>query len=78
LACIPKKDVIQIRMAVCVIFWAMWNVQNDFTFNKPRQPTFMQVIPMDIHWIRMWSYFKPVEERHCYRFWVQALVDGTT
>jgi hypothetical protein len=26
----------------------------------------------------MWSYFKPVEERHCYRFWVQALVDGTT
>jgi hypothetical protein len=41
----------------------MWNVRNDFIFNNPKSPTFLQVIPMAIHWIRTWSYLQPVEGR---------------
>jgi hypothetical protein len=50
---IPKKEVLQIRVGVCAIVWAMWNVRNNFIFNKPRTPTFLRVIPLAIHWIRM-------------------------
>jgi hypothetical protein len=33
---IPKKDLAQIRVGVCVIFWAIWNTRNDFIFNKQK------------------------------------------
>jgi hypothetical protein len=59
----PKKEVLQIRVGVCAIIWAMWNVRNNFIFNKPRTPTFLQVIPLAIYWIRMWSYLQQVEDR---------------
>jgi hypothetical protein len=39
----------QIRVGVCAIVWAMWNVRNDFIFNKQKTPTFLQVIPLAIH-----------------------------
>jgi hypothetical protein len=64
LANIPKKELMQVRVGVCAILWAMWNVRNDFIFNKPKKPSFLQVIPMATHWIRMWSFLQPVEERH--------------
>jgi hypothetical protein len=32
---IPKKDLIQVRVGVCAIIWAIWNTRNDFIFNKP-------------------------------------------
>jgi hypothetical protein len=50
---IPKKDLIQVRVGVCVIIWAIWNTRNDFIFNKPKIHSFMQVIPLATHWIRM-------------------------
>jgi hypothetical protein len=59
----PKKEVLQIRVGVCAIVWAMWNVRNNFIFNKPRTPIFLQVIPLAIHWIRMWSYLQHAERR---------------
>jgi hypothetical protein len=31
---LQKKDKGQIRVGVCVLLWAMWNVRDDFTFNK--------------------------------------------
>jgi hypothetical protein len=40
LAGIPKKELVQVRVGVCAILWAMWNVQNDFIFNKPKKPNF--------------------------------------
>jgi hypothetical protein len=46
------------------LLWAMWNVQNDFIFNKSKKPSFLQVIHMATHWIRMWFFLQPVEERH--------------
>jgi hypothetical protein len=60
---IPKKDLIQVRVGVCAIIWAIWNTRNDFIFNKPKKHSFMQVIPLATHWIRMWSYLQQEEQR---------------
>jgi hypothetical protein len=61
LAGIDKRDVKQIRVGVCAIIWAIWNARNDKVFNKTRASSFLQVIPVASHWIRMWSYLQPVE-----------------
>jgi hypothetical protein len=63
LNCIPKQDLVNIRVGVCAMLWAMWNTHNDFIFNKSKKPSFMQVIPMITHWIRLWSYLQPEEKR---------------
>jgi hypothetical protein len=60
---IAKKDLIQIRVGVCAIVWAIWNVRNDFIFNKQKPHSFLQVIPLAIHWIRTWSYIQAEEQR---------------
>jgi hypothetical protein len=57
------KELIQIRVGVCVVIWTMWNTRNDFIFNKLKKSSFLQVIPMVTHWIRMWSYLQQDEER---------------
>ena len=60
---IEKKELKLIRVGVCAVLWAMWNVRNDFVFNKPKKPSFLQVIPLTTHWIHSWSYLQPVELR---------------
>jgi hypothetical protein len=49
---IAKKDLVQIRVGVCAVLWAIWNMRNDTVFNKPTKQPFLQVLPMVIHWIR--------------------------
>jgi hypothetical protein len=39
-------------------YWTMWNIRNDFIFNKSTTYLFLQVIPMVTHRIRMWSYLQ--------------------
>jgi hypothetical protein len=56
---IPKKDLIQIRVGVCIVLWALWKTRNDFVFNKLKVPSLLQVILMVSHWIRTWSYLQP-------------------
>jgi hypothetical protein len=34
---IPKNDLILIRVGVCAIIWAIWNIRNDWMFNKPKK-----------------------------------------
>ena len=60
---IEKKELKLIGVGVCAVMWAIWNVCNDFVFNKPKKPSFLQVIPMITHWIRSWSFLQPVELR---------------
>ena len=61
---IDKSELKTIRVGVCAVLWAMWNVRNDYVFNKPKKQSFLQVIPLIAHWIRPWSYLQPVEQRH--------------
>jgi hypothetical protein len=60
---VVKSEKINIGVGVCAILAAIWHVQNDFIFNKTCFPTFLQVIPLVIHWIHMWSYLRPAEHR---------------
>jgi hypothetical protein len=60
---VDKKSKTHIRVGVCALLWAIWNVRNDCIFNKTKFPSFLQVIPMATHWIHMWSYLRPEEER---------------
>jgi hypothetical protein len=60
---IPRKELIQIRVGVCVVIWTMWNTRNDLIFNKRKSTSFLQVIPMVAHWIRTWSYLQQEEQR---------------
>jgi hypothetical protein len=53
---VQKDNKAHIRVGVCAILWAMWNVRNDFVFNEKLNPSFMQVILLAMHWIHMWSY----------------------
>ena len=60
---VPKKEKAQIRVGACALLWAIWNVRNGIIFNKSKASSFLQVIPLAIHWIRMWSYLQSVEGR---------------
>ena len=61
---IDKSTLKSIRVGVCAVLWALWNVRNDFVFNKPKKSSFLQVIPLITHWIRSWSNLQPAEDRH--------------
>ena len=65
---IPKKFLNLIRVGVCALLWALWNIRNDCVFNKQKNTSFLQVIPLATHWIRTWSYLQPVENRHAMDF----------
>jgi hypothetical protein len=60
---IPKRDLVQIKVEVRAVIWTMWNTRNGLIFNKPKTPSFLQVIPMIAHWIRTWSYVQQEEQR---------------
>jgi hypothetical protein len=64
LAGIPKKELMQVRVGVCAIIWAMWNVRNDFILANQRNHPFCRLFP----WLRIGSvcgpFLQPVEERH--------------
>ena len=60
---VSKKEKVLIRVGVCALLWAMWNIRNDYIFNNAKSSSFMQVIPMATHWIHMWSYLQPMEKR---------------
>jgi hypothetical protein len=55
---IPKRDLVEIRVGVCAVLWAMCNTLYDLIFSKPETPSFLQVIPIVTHWIHMWSYLQ--------------------
>ena len=61
---VSKTDKVPIRVGVCALLWAMWNIRNDYIFNKAKIHSFMQVIPMTTHWIHMWSYLQSTERRN--------------
>jgi hypothetical protein len=46
---ILKEDLVHIKVGVCVVLWTMWNMINDFIFNKPKTASFLQVLPMVTH-----------------------------
>src|SRR4051812_6262064 len=44
-----------IRIGICALFWAIWNIRNDLIFNGAQFTNFLQVIYKATTWISMWS-----------------------
>ena len=63
LAGVSKKEKAQIRVGACALLWAMWNIRNDYIFNRAKKTSFMQVIPMATNWIRTWSFLQSMDKR---------------
>jgi hypothetical protein len=60
---IDKKIKERIRVGVCALIWAMWNCRNDVIFNRAGHDQFLQVMHRATHWIHMWSYLLPEDQR---------------
>jgi hypothetical protein len=61
---IPKNELAQIMVGVCaVIYLDYLNTRNAFIFNKPKTHLFVQVTPMIVHRIRIWSCLQQEEQR---------------
>ena len=58
---VNKKDKIYIRIGVSAICWSIWTSRNDIIFNKQKGTKFLQVIAA--HWIQLWAYLFPVDQR---------------
>ena len=59
---VTKKLKVQIRVGVCALLSAIWNVRNNYIFNRAQSYSFMQVVPLATHGIRMWSFLQPTEK----------------
>jgi hypothetical protein len=49
---IPKKDIVQIRVDVCVVIWTIWNTRNYLIFNKKKIILFVGYFfgyPLDLY-----------------------------
>jgi hypothetical protein len=60
---VSKHERAYIRVGACALMWAIWKVWNDYIFNNAKSTSFMQVIPLASHCIRMWSCLQPTEKQ---------------
>jgi hypothetical protein len=60
---IEKKIKKWIRVGVYALIWAIWNCRNDVSFDNTGHDQFLQVIHKTTHWIHMWSYLLPEDQR---------------
>jgi hypothetical protein len=60
---VNKHDKAQIRVGAFDLLWAIMNTRNDIIFNRYKQSSFFQVIPLASHWLRIWSCLQS-EELH--------------
>jgi hypothetical protein len=49
LAGMVKKERAQIQVSACVFLWSLWNVHNDYIFNRVKQNSFIHVILLATH-----------------------------
>jgi hypothetical protein len=60
---VPKKDKNKIRIGISAICWTIWNTRNDMIFNNQEATNFLQVILRAVHWIQLWDFLLPEDER---------------
>jgi hypothetical protein len=73
---IPKQDLVNIRVGVCAVLWALWNTRNDVMFNKQKKTYLYAGYPHDypLDLFVVLSSARGEEGRH--GFWVQPYGDG--
>jgi hypothetical protein len=69
---IPINDLVQIRVGVCAVIWmTMWNIRNDFIFNKPK----MLLPPIGNNCRALSTNFVVISDRREYHFLTLFLCD---
>ena len=66
-----KQTKARIRIGVSAICWSIWNCRNNLVFNRSSNFHIMQVIHMTAHWIQLWAYLLPMDQR-------ELMVTGST
>ena len=58
-----KKTKDRIRIGVSAICWSIWNCRNNLVFNRKETFHVLQVIHMAVHWIQLWAFLLPSDQR---------------
>ena len=53
----------RIRIGVSALCWSIWRCRNDIMFNRNKTSNLLQVIHMVAHWIQLWAYLLPPDQR---------------
>lgn len=62
---VDKDDKARIRIGISALCWSIWNCRNDMVFNKIDSTNFLQVIHTMVHWIQLWHFLLPEDQREC-------------
>jgi hypothetical protein len=60
-----KTDKARIRIGVLALCWLIRNCRNDIVFKKKDSTNFLQVIHTMVHWIQLWRFLLPEDQREC-------------
>ena len=60
---VDKKTKTMIRIGVPAICWSIWNCRNNLVFNRKENFHVLQVIHMVVHWIQLWAFLLPSDQR---------------
>ena len=60
---VDQKTKNRIRIGVSAICWSIWNCRNDIVFNRKDKFHVLQVIHTAVHWIQLWAFLLPSDQR---------------
>ena len=60
---VDKKTKARIRIGVSAICWSIWNCRNNLVFNRKTNFHVLQVIHTAVHWIQLWAFLLPSDQR---------------
>jgi hypothetical protein len=60
---VENRDRARIRIGVSALCWSLWISRNNIVFHKQNGTNFLQVIRLATHWIHLWAYLLPDNQR---------------
>ena len=60
---VDKSSKARIRIGVSALCWSIWRCRNDVIFNRSKKSNFLQVIHMVAHWVQLWAFLSPPDQR---------------
>jgi hypothetical protein len=60
---VPKDVKARICIRVLSLCWSIWTCRNNIIFNNQKDTNVLQVLRLAAHWILLWSYVLPEDQR---------------
>jgi hypothetical protein len=60
---VPKDVKARICIGVSSLCWSIWTCRNNIIFNNQKGTNLLQVLWLAAHWILLWSYVLPKDQR---------------